>query len=327
MYALCLESSHERGMGHLFRGINLYQYLRKEKEDTVILINQNEQAIKVLKERQIPYETVNFDDIYSEWESRLIEKYGITVWLNDKYQTRRELYLHVKHNSDVVLAAIDEEGGCDDLLDIHFAGMVFQQDFAAKGKYVFQGIDYIVLNAEIAKYRRLRKEARRLVVSMGGSDTYGVTIKVLQILKKRKLRADIVVGPSFEHMDGLMRNMADGYQVYRNVPSLAEKFSEYDAAITGGGVTCIEAAAAGLPCVIVANEPFEADTAKFMENLGTAVFAGHHTQIDENKFDVAKLDIESMSRAGLRGIALDGARNIYRKLQECRKELETENGR
>ena len=39
MYALCLESSHQRGMGHLFRGIHLYHYIVGQKgKPAVVLI-------------------------------------------------------------------------------------------------------------------------------------------------------------------------------------------------------------------------------------------------------------------------------------------------
>ena len=188
MYALCLESSNIRGMGHLFRGLNFYRFLKQKREDVIVFINNDRYAIRILEQERIFYEVINYEDIQSNWESKLIDKYKIHVWLNDKYQTKRELYLHVKSNKNVVLAAIDEESENADLLDIHFVGMVFQKDFIPKGKYVFQGIEYIILNEEIRKYRRVRTEVKKIIVSMGGSDTYGVTVKVLQILKKKIFR-------------------------------------------------------------------------------------------------------------------------------------------
>lgn len=320
MYALCLESSHQRGMGHLFRGIQLYHYIAGQKgERVVVLINHDLIAIDILKKEQIPYEVVCFEDTKSDWESRLIEKYQIDVWLNDKYQTERVLYQHVKKNEKVLLVAIDEEGGHDDLLDVHFVGMVFQKDFYPKGRYIFQGMDYIVLNEELAQYQHIRKKAEKIIVSMGGSDTYGVTVKVLKILKKNKITADIVVGPSFRHMKELSSILSEEYHLYQNLPSLIKKFSEYDVAITGGGVTCLEAAAAGMPCIIIASEIFEIDTAKQLETLDAAVFAGYHARIQEDKLDPARLDVEKMSRAGIQKIPLQGVQNIYMRLKECRK--------
>ena len=123
-----------------------------------------------------------------------------------------------------------------------------------------------------------------------------------------------------------MEIVTDDNHVFQNVPSLIKKLSEYDLAITGGGVTCLEAAALGMPCIIVANELMEVDTALYLENLGTAIFAGYHMQIADEKFDVIKLEIEKMSRAGLQSVSLYGAQNIYLKLQECKRKLGKENG-
>lgn len=315
-YALCLESSHERGMGHLFRGINLYRYLERQSERSVVMINGDLHAIEVLTRNRVPYEVIDYADVHSNWETLLIRKYHVKVWLNDKLQTDRRLYEHVKENPSVVLCAIDEESDSADLLDIHFASTIFRSDLVPGGKKIYRGTEYLVLNEEIRKYQRIRTRADRVIVSLGGSDTYGVTVKVLNILKQKYIKADIVTGPSFEHKKELEEELTEDYHVYHDVPSLIEKFSEYDVAITGGGMTCLEAAALGIPCIIVASEDFEIITAQYMENIGCAVFAGFHEEIDAEKFDIAQLEIEEMSRAALNHVTLDGAEHIYGKIQE-----------
>ena len=315
-YALCLESSHERGMGHLFRGVNLYHYLEGQSERSVVLINEDPHAIEVLTRNRVPYEVIDYADVQSNWETLLIRKYHVKVWLNDKLLTDRRLYEHVRENPRVVLCAIDEEGDSADLLDIHFASTTFRSDLVPRGKKIYRGMEYLVLNEEIRKYQRIRTRADRVIVSLGGSDTYGVTVKVLNILKQKHIKADIVIGPSFEHKKELEQELTEDYYVYHDVPSLIEKFSEYDVAITGGGITCLEAAALGIPCIIVASEDFEIITAQYMENIGCAVFAGFHEQIDAEKFDISQFKIEEMSRAALNHVTLDGAKHIYGKIQE-----------
>lgn len=321
-YAICLESSHERGMGHLFRGINLYHYLEGQSERSVVLINEDPHAIDILAQNRVPYEVIDFTDMQSNWETSLIRKYHVKVWLNDKLQTDRRLYEHVKENPSVVLCAIDEESENADLLDIHFAGTTFRSDLIPGGNRVYRGTEYLVLNEEIRKYQRIRTRADRVIVSLGGSDTYGVTVKILKLLKQKHIKADIVTGPSFEHKNELEEELTEDYRVYHNVPSLIEMFSDYDVAITGGGMTCLEAAALGIPCIIVASEDFEIFTAHYMENTGCAVFAGFHEEIDAEKFDISQLKIEEMSRAALNHVTLDGAEHIYGKIQEHLRNME-----
>ena len=50
---LCIESSHSRGMGHLFRGLNFIDYFSRRGYKILVLINDNEIAIEILKSREI----------------------------------------------------------------------------------------------------------------------------------------------------------------------------------------------------------------------------------------------------------------------------------
>ena len=74
MYAICIESSHARGMGHLFRAINLINELKIRGVELIIYVNNNEKAIEIIKERRIDYRVVNLADVQSEWETKLIAK-------------------------------------------------------------------------------------------------------------------------------------------------------------------------------------------------------------------------------------------------------------
>jgi hypothetical protein len=97
-----------------------------------------------------------------------------------------------------------------------------------------------------------------------------------------------------------------------------EEFSHHDLAITGGGITAFEANAAGLPCLVIANEWFEVSAAHYLERLGSSIFVGHYSALEETTpgFRVPEpLSIESMSRAGLERLPKDGLENVYRELQ------------
>jgi spore coat polysaccharide biosynthesis predicted glycosyltransferase SpsG len=72
---------------------------------------------------------------------------------------------------------------------------------------------------------------------MGGSDTYGVTIQVIKLLKKFGKKATILLGPAFSHWPELKKELNSNFTIKRTVPSLIAEFKKYDLAITGGGVT------------------------------------------------------------------------------------------
>ena len=48
MFAICIESSHQKGMGHLFRALNFVEELKNKQEKCVVVINENENATTIL---------------------------------------------------------------------------------------------------------------------------------------------------------------------------------------------------------------------------------------------------------------------------------------
>lgn len=315
MFAICIESSHQRGMGHFFRALNFIDYLQHVKEPYVVLINDDEASICILKQRKIPYEIINYQDTKSCWEIDLIRKYKFDVWLLDRFATGYSLCEHVK-SQNVLLCGIDDCGEGAGCIDIHFCSMLFSD---LKGKEICEGKEYLILNHEIEKYKRKRTEMKKVVVTLGGCDTYGVTIKIVKILKDKGYRADIVVGPNFRHWKALRKEVEDtAFGIYQNVPSLVEFFSHYDLAITGGGVTCFEANAAGLPCIIVANELHEITIAKYIVQFGGAVFAGYYKELQPDAFSLEKYEIGVMSDHAIKSFDTEGVKRIYKKIAEKR---------
>jgi spore coat polysaccharide biosynthesis predicted glycosyltransferase SpsG len=169
-----------------------------------------------------------------------------------------------------------------------------------------------VLNPDVARYRRARLRFGSTVVSIGGSDTHGATAGVVRILAARGKTATVVLGPGFVSASEFERSLPPGFEIRRNVTSLPAEFARHDLGVTGGGVTAFEAAAAGLPTIVIANETHEVGYARYLEGIGCSVFAGPQFAIRPETFD-RHLDIPAMSRAGLEGI---GAHGVERVLDE-----------
>ncbi len=315
MIAICIESSQQRGMGHFYRALNLLAYFKNMDEKTMIIINQDEESLQILKKENIIYEVADYNDVVSNWEKEMIQKYGIEVWLLDKFQTKLEMAEHIK-SMDVLLAAIDDSGAGADLVDLNFCSMTFRD---LRGKKIYKGKEYMVLNPDIVKYRRYRTKLKKILVTMGGSDTYGVTIKVVRILKQLGYSAHIIIGPNFKYKRLLEKEINDQFVIYNTVPSLIKKFYEYDLAITGGGVTCFEANSSGLPCMIIANEQHEIDSGKYLESFGGAKFIGYYKDVSKKDIHIEKLNISEMSKAGLKALSLNGIANIYNTIQDYRR--------
>jgi len=313
MLAVCVESSHRMGMGHLFRAINLISLLRDRGVPSVVFINRHQPSQAMLTREGIRFKVVPVTDVMNDWETRLIEKYSVTVWINDRLATDDRHARRIKE-AGIKLVTFDDRGSGAALADLHFAPLVFDDAGKLQGRRVLCGTEYLALNPAIGGLKRLRTTAGRLLITLGGSDTHGVTLKVVEWVKKRRPSATVVAGPAFEHDAELEKIIPDGYRFKRCVPSLIKEFSLHDLAITGGGVTPFEANASGLPCIIIANEWPEVSIAQHLQRIGSSVFAGHWSELDERLLD-CELDIEKMSRAGMEQITTQGLHNIYRELQ------------
>jgi spore coat polysaccharide biosynthesis predicted glycosyltransferase SpsG len=301
------------GMGHFFRAINFIDFLKEGNISYIIFINNNEMACKILKERGLKHEIVDLEDFESGWEKKLISKYGINAWINDRLNTDITHAQYIKEQG-IKLVTFDDRGIGATISDIHVAALPIGNEDCLTGKKILTGLEYLILNKEIFRFRRVRKKIENIIVTLGGSDTYGVTIKVARMLKKLNKKATLHIGPSFKHLRELEAEINENFTIIKRVPSLVEVFYEYDLAITGGGITPFEANASGLPCIIIANEVFEIGNGRFLDELGSSVFAGYHKELSHDIF-CKDLDIEKMSSKGINTISLNGAENIYREIQ------------
>lgn len=308
MIAFCVESSHTRGMGHFFRACVLARAFADAGQSFKFYVNEHSAAIELLKRRGMMFEVVPLDDCEQDWESGAILQDGIGVWIYDRHRSDIRSATRIKAMG-IPLATFDDRGSGAALADLHFAALALEPTEMLAGKRILRGLEYLILDPEIRAYRRVRTSAAKLIVTLGGADTYGVTPKVMGLLSKAGRKATIIVGPAFAHEKDLARQSTPDFTIKRNVPSLLEEFATHDIAVTGGGMTPFEANASGLPCIVIANEDFEIPVGRGLEKLGGALFAGHHSKLDESLF-TWDLSVQSMSQAALQRIPLDGAARI-----------------
>jgi len=315
MFAICIEASHNKGMGHLFRMLNFARYLKKQNEKPIFFVNNNDHVKNILKENSLDFEIVDLEYSQTNWELQYIKKHNISHWINDRLDTKEQHALNIKnYKKDVKLITFDDLGIGAQYSDINICGLFFNNN-QLKGNKIIKGVDYLILNKEIDKFKRERKDINNILVTLGGSDTYAVTIKILKFLIKYNVKANIHIGPSFDHKKELKKNITDQYKIITYVPSLIEEFYKYDLAITGGGVTPFEANASGLPCIIVANELFEIQNGKFLDKNQSSKFIGYYENIQESIFEQFNyLDINYMSIKGMNTLDTKAVNRIYEEI-------------
>jgi|TARA_B110000908_G_C10222197_1_gene435958 spore coat polysaccharide biosynthesis predicted glycosyltransferase SpsG len=298
-------------MGHLFRMMNLYEAIAAKGIAAVfVLLGEHAPSEDWLKSKKLKYEVI--DDEFGEWEAPLIRKYCPVTWINDRLDTDERHALKIKSHG-IKLVTFDDGGGGAKHADIHVAALTQAHQSVLRENQLLTGLAYLILSQEISHYQHLRTSADKLVVSLGGSDTHGMTVKVVDYLAKTERPATIILGPGFMHEEALGKVISGTITIKRNVPSLAAEFANYDFAITGGGITAFEAAAAGLPALNIANEYHEIGFCKYLEELGCSVYAGYLDDADLQKLEDMS-NIQSMSMSGIEKVTLSGAENVLNKI-------------
>ncbi|MGO7163025.1 glycosyl transferase, partial [Rhizobium johnstonii] len=255
MFVFCIESSHARGMGHLFRSLTLATELRSRGHSVLFLANDHPNSLRIIRERGFDVALYDLASV-TGWENGFIEPdASSSVWINDRLNTQRS-HSEAIRRLGAKLVTFDDRGDGAELADINICALLFEKTEGLRGKDVRLGVEYMILNPEISPFRRLRQSLASILVTLGGADTYGVTVRVAKWLSNKPFPVTIVTGPSFQHMAELEEVVAtaapDRFKLLNHVPSMAAEMHAHDLAITTHGKPAAQASNGVTPPPVIA---------------------------------------------------------------------------
>jgi UDP-2,4-diacetamido-2,4,6-trideoxy-beta-L-altropyranose hydrolase len=126
---------------------------------------------------------------------------------------------------------------------------------------VLAGTKYALLRREFLAWRTSQREnpdvARRVLVTLGGSDPDNLTLKVMQALEHvdvEGLNVVVVVGASNPYYEANKRaavSMKKSIRFEQDVVSMPELMAWADVAVSMGGITCWELFFMGVPSILI----------------------------------------------------------------------------
>src|SRR5712692_1901785 len=154
------------------------------------------------------------------------------------------------------------------------------------------GPRFAMLRREFTAWRGWKREipevARRVLVTMGGSDPDNVTERVVRaILAQPSLKAIVVVGGSNPHLlqlRELVVGAQQNVQLVENVPNMPELMSKTDVAISGAGTTSLEMCFLGLPALLIVLADNQRSAAEELNRRGAAINLGEGEEIRPSTF-------------------------------------------
>ncbi len=155
------------------------------------------------------------------------------------------------------------------------------------------GTRYALVRPEFLVWRDWRRGtvevARRVLVTLGGSDPNNVTLKVVRALKQldvRDIEVKTLVGPANLHLDSLsqaIKTSARTFQLLTYVNNMPELMARADLAVSAGGSTCWELAFMGLPNIILVLADNQRGIGEGLAAAGVAVNLGWHEKVSDDR--------------------------------------------
>ncbi|MFC1928510.1 PseG/SpsG family protein [Chloroflexota bacterium] len=272
---------HNMGMGHIYRSKALVSTFKKKlkAEPSIAFLSLDyEEGIRKIQKFGYPIFRIPLglsEQQEIEFCSGILTTLHPDVFVADALQISATKMALFKDRSKY-LVSIDDMG--DGRLLANLAIYVLYQPPAKDERLLeLAGLKYFILREECSSSRRpaitINPVVRRILVTQGGSDTYGVTLKITSALDKVDDSIEIILmlGSAFKHekeLQTLIQNSGRDFTIKRDVHDVISLFSQCDLAITGAGITLFELAAVGVPCIVLTQEYHEIETADRLESYG-----------------------------------------------------------
>lgn len=342
------DGSGHLGLGHIMRCLAFARGLEKTGASSVFVIRDYEpKVIEIIRRNNPGVELISRN-------CSLEEDLRLTLAFASQYKAK--LIIADLCNSDN-LASLEgfrqylqglKDGGrflitFDDLKAIPFPGdILINPDYGVeRSNYNFSGDTkfllgpvYFIFRQEFIEAarveRKIKNDARNVLVALSGSDPLDITGKVVRALSRLTLNMRIVLGIDYTEsrkrdLDEILKYYRGSYDLIRVADNMAELMLWADLAITGGGLTKYETAVTGTPSIIIPQVDYLARLSGEFEKEGTAFNLGLADNVGENDImeAVDKLLKDATLRAEMskKGKKLVDGKGIQRIISEIPKEV------
>ncbi|MGQ9874540.1 MAG: UDP-2,4-diacetamido-2,4,6-trideoxy-beta-L-altropyranose hydrolase [Chloroflexus sp.] len=291
------DGSTEIGTGHLMRCLALAQAWQ-DCGGTVIFVSAMLPSLMESRLQQEGFNVIRInaypgssDDTYQT--IAIARQIHVNWIIIDGYQFNAEYQRKIKDIGLNVLCVDDHAHAEHYYADIVLNQNLYAQEnlYQSREQYtrLLLGTRYVLLRREFRKWRHWKRDipeiARKLLVTMGGSDPNNVTLKVLQALQHvaaDRMEIMVIVGSSNPHYDTIKsfaHKLSFPTRLEKSVTDISRYMAWADVAISAGGSTSWELAFMELPTLTVAIVDNQLLTAQYLHMAGASFNLGWHRYI------------------------------------------------
>ena len=267
-------------MGDITSSLAIAEEFRSHGNGVIFIINSNKKVVDLVSQKGFESNTAKS---MAELTNSLNGRQFDIVILNQMNTPEDEALLFKRHSK--MLVTIEDTGSSTQYADLRF-NILYPIDDS------INDFKFIPLASVFQDKHRIPKEIKEdvenILVTQGGSDTYGFTPKIAKALYNvpANISINVVLGPNFSHdseLNDMMEESPRKLNLIREKNDLSDLMLETDLAISGGGNTLFELACLGVPTIVVCGETFEVITANRLQKEGFCINLGFGKNVDERE--------------------------------------------
>jgi spore coat polysaccharide biosynthesis predicted glycosyltransferase SpsG len=303
------------GMGHVYRCLAIAEALRQtSRAETAFLMSADHpEGIVTVSRAGHPVRVAG--DAKPETYLEHIRDYSPAILINDLPSVESTYLLALSHLGATTVNLVDT---LDDLETTeHYAQVVVsvmnQESETPEGFY--GGPAYAILREHFrGQVKEIRDRAELVLLSFGGSDPQGLTLRAARALQglEPTVRLVAVAGPAFSYrkeFEALAASLPRPIPLINQAAGhIADLMLEADVMVGSGGMSVYEIAALGTPGIILGQNAREDSRMRDFARHGTVRYLGLGTEVDEASLatavDALLKDVESRRVMSARGRAL-----------------------
>jgi len=331
-----VDASEHIGMGHLMRCIDFANHA-SEKGVNPVFLTSTSSAKEIIDAKGFKCILIakNYKHAFKEIKSLKNNHSAKVILLDINYcstiEQRHEYFVFLQELKTLDLFLITfEDLSSDvfpaDIVIIPYVGGESLKVHKKVGSTYLLGPKFFPVREEFINVTKKQspQNVKNILITMGGSDSNQITIKVVKALSKLKLNVHLkVVSGSLsqlsdEQVRALLSNYDGSFQVIKDAHNMAELMNESQLAITNSGLTKYEMGNMGLPAIVISNNSKHAALMVEFASYGTVVHLGANEEVTEENILGAVISLmkdeiirKKMSNAGKQLVDGMGMERIF----------------
>jgi spore coat polysaccharide biosynthesis predicted glycosyltransferase SpsG len=310
-----VDGSGRLGMGHVYRSLAVADALRRisRAEITFLMSADHTEGLVAASRYGYPVRVVGGGRLEDYLEH--VRDFAPTVLINDLPAVPADYLRALSHLGAPTINLVDTLGDLESTEQYaHVIVSVVGEDGETPESF-YGGPAYAILREHFAgREKELREEPRLVLLTFGGSDPQGLTLKAARALQALPPGIEVVAvaGPAFSYrrdFEALQPTLARRVPLINEAGGhIAELMLEADVAVGSGGMSVYEIAALGTPGVILGQNAREERRMREFARHGTVEYLGLGSEVEEAEIlravEALLFDPERRREMSARGRAL-----------------------